>query len=359
MRSLNPFPQYLEKFTQRGFSPDPAQLLALEALALVHEKLVLSHHKKHLKLKKMLGLRPSSVKGLYFWGGVGRGKTLLMDIFFEQLPFKAKQRFHFHAFMRRVHQELKQLEGLKNPLTAIAKNITKQTQILCFDEFHVDDVADAMILGELFKTLFHEGLTIIFTSNTAPDQLYKNGVQRHLFLPVINLIKDKTTVMEIDQGQDYRKQALMEAGVYFSPLTDTHQQIIEHKFLQIATGDILYGHSVSIESRDIPTLALAHRLIWFDFKSICQTYRSAEDYLSLTAQFDTFFITRVPVLLEADNPPAKRFIHLIDVLYDHRAKLIISAAALPAELYQGKSLAKEFQRTISRLIEMQGHDYMQ
>jgi cell division protein ZapE len=363
MRIINPLPHYLEALAQRGIAPDPGQSSALEALAQVHEKLATAHKKSaghHLKrhLNKLLGLKQHPVKGLYFWGGVGRGKTLLMDIFFKHLPFKAKQRLHFHAFMRHVHHELKRLEGLKNPLSAIAKEIAKQTHIICFDEFHVDDVADAMILADLLQSLFHEGVTMIFTSNIAPDLLYKNGVQRHRFLPAINLIQEHTKIMEIDQGQDYRSLSLIQSGTYFSPLSDENQQAITNEFLHIATGDIVYGHSLRIEDRNIPTLALAHRLAWFDFKTICVSYRSAQDYLSLTEQFDTFIITHVPIMREADDAAAKRFVHLIDVLYDHQAKLIISAAAAPAQLYQGKALFKEFQRTISRLIEMQGKEYL-
>lgn len=363
MRITQPLPQYLEAFAHRGIAPDASQQKALEALAHVHEQLVRAHtqltaHRVKNHVNKLFGLKQHPVKGFYFWGGVGRGKTLIMDVFFGQLPFKAKQRLHFHSFMRHVHHEMKRLEGLKNPLTAIAKEISKETHIICFDEFFVDDVADAMILADLLQHLFHQGVTMLFTSNTAPDLLYKNGVQRHRFVPAIDLIKQHTDVMEIDQGHDYRAQALIQSGVYFYPLTDENQHLIEKEFLHIATGDIQYGHSVYIMDRDIPTLATAHRLVWFDFKTICVNYRSAQDYLELSEQFDTFIITHVPIMHEADDAAAKRFIHFIDVLYDHHAKLIISAAALPHELYQGAALSKEFQRTLSRLLEMQGEAYL-
>jgi cell division protein ZapE len=363
MQTTKPLDHYLQALAARGIEPDPSQRLALASLARLHNQITQAHiqltkHRLKHHLNKIFGLKQHPIKGLYFWGAVGRGKTLLMDVFFEHLPFKAKQRLHFHDFMRHIHHELARLQGLKNPLSAVAKQISKEAQILCFDEFHVEDVADAMILADLLQHLFHEGVTLIFTSNTAPDSLYKNGVQRHRFLPAIGLIKQFTEVMQIDQGQDYRTQALLEAGVYFYPHSVENQHAIEKEFLQLATGDISYGHPLRIMDREIPTLAIAHQLVWFDFKSICQTYRSAEDYLLLMEQFDTFIITQVPVLEPNNDAAAKRFIHLIDVLYDHHAKLILSAAAPPDQLYQGKTLVQAFQRTQSRLIEMQGRGYL-
>jgi cell division protein ZapE len=364
MRIENPLPQYLKAFAHRGLVPDPAQTQALEALARVHQSLVKAHiqtsgHKIKHHFNKLFGLKQHPVQGFYFWGGVGRGKTLLMDIFFDNIPFKAKQRLHFHVFMRHIHHELKRLEGLKNPLSTISKEIAKQTHIICFDEFFVDDVADAMILADLLQHLFHEGVTMVFTSNTEPDLLYKNGVQRHRFIPAIDLIKHHTTVMQIDQGVDYRSQSLIQSGVYFTPLNPDTQHRIEKEFLQLATGDVSYGHSVHIMDREIETIALAHSLVWFDFDKICVNYRSAQDYLELSEQFDTFIITQIPVMNEADNAAVKRFIHLIDVLYDQHCKLIISAQNLPQQLYQGMALSKEFQRTVSRLLEMQSHEYLQ
>jgi cell division protein ZapE len=364
MRITNPLPQYLEAFAHRGLAPDPAQSQALEALARVHVSLVKAHVQttgrkiKH-HFNKLFGLKQHPVKGFYFWGGVGRGKTLLMDIFFDNLPFKAKQRLHFHPFMRHIHHELKRLEGLKNPLSAIAKEIAKQTHIICFDEFFVDDVADAMILADLLQHLFHEGVTMVFTSNTEPDLLYKNGVQRHRFIPAIDLIKRHTSVMQIDQGIDYRSQSLIQSGVYFTPLNTDTQHRIQNEFLHLATGDISYGHSIHIMDRDIETIALAHSLVWFDFDKICVNYRSAQDYLELSEQFDTFIITHIPIMNEEDTPAAKRFIHLIDVLYDHHRKLIVSAQAPAHQLYQGTALNKEFQRTVSRLLEMQSQEYLE
>jgi cell division protein ZapE len=363
MRIINPTQQYLEAFAKRGIVPDASQANALKALAKTHEQLVrthtqITHHRIKHHVNKLFGFKQHPIQGYYFFGGVGRGKTLLMDVFFEHLPFKAKQRYHFHAFMRHTHQELKRLEGLKNPLAAIAKNIAKQTHVICFDEFFVDDVADAMILADLLGHLFHQGVTLLFTSNIAPELLYRNGVQRHRFVPVISLIKLHTAIMNIDAGQDYRAQALIQSGVYFHPLTDDNQRAIENEFLQLATGDIVYGHSVIIMEREIPTVALAHRLVWFDFKKICVNYRSAQDYLELCEQFDTFIITHVPIMADQDNAAAKRFIHFIDVLYDHHAKLVLSAAAPPHQLYLGTALAPDFQRTISRLIEMQGKEYL-
>lgn len=361
---MNPLAQYLETFAARGIEPDSVQMQALEALAQAYEKLVRAHmhlsgHKLKHHLNKLFSLKQHPVPGFYFWGGVGRGKTLLMDVFFNHLPFRAKKRLHFHPFMRHIHKQLKSLEGLKNPLAAIAKQIAKEAHVICFDEFFVDDVADAMILSDLLQHLFHEGVTMLFTSNTAPDLLYKNGVQRHRFVPAINLIKQYTQVMEIDKGTDYRSQTLIHSGVYFTPLTDANQQAINREFLQLATGDIVYGHCVKVNGREIPALATAHCLVWFNFNDICVSYTSAQDYLSLAEQFDTFIVTLVPVMHPKDDAAAKRFVHLIDVLYDHHCKVILSAQAAPHDLYQGSSLQKEFQRTVSRLIEMHSKEYIE
>lgn len=363
MHASNPLKLYQQTLTERGITPDATQLQVLEALATIHKKLTDTHIKlTHKKIKhhmnKVFGLKQHPVKGLYLWGGVGRGKTLLMDVFFEHLPFRAKQRLHFHRFMRHVHHEMKRLEGMKNPLRAIAKETAKQTHILCFDEFYVDDVADAMILGNLLDQLFHEGVTIIFTSNTEPSELYKKGVQRQLFVPAIKLIQKFTDVIHVDAGQDYRIQTLLNHGVYFTPLNDANREAIKSEFLKLATGKVEYGNTVSALGREIPKVASAHDLVWFDFKDICVSARSAQDYLALTEQFDTFIVTGVPVLRAEDDAAARRFIHIVDVLYDHHDTLIINAETSPDKIYQGQSLQKDFQRTQSRLIEMQSESYL-
>lgn len=354
---------YQNTLSNKGITPDPLQAEALVLLADIHLKLVKTHHRlTHERLKhhanKLFGLKQHPVPGVYFWGGVGRGKTLMMDVFFEHLPFKAKQRLHFHQFMRQVHKDLARLQGLKNPLRTIASEMAKHAHVVCFDEFHVDDVADALILAELVTYIYHEGVTLLFTSNTAPDDLYKQGVQRQLFTPMISLVKTQSHVLHFTQEEDYRLRVLMESGVYFSPLNIKTQESMKHEFLHLATGPIKYGHSITVCEREVPTVAIAHDIIWFDFNDICKSARSAQDYMQLTEQFDTFFVSHVPQMNAALDSAAKRFIHFVDVLYDAKATLVISAEVPIATLYTGQDLRNEFQRTISRLIEMQTEQYL-
>jgi cell division protein ZapE len=354
---------YLKTLASRSITPDPLQSEALVLLADIHMKLVKTHHQMtHQRIKhhvnKLFGLKQNPVKGVYFWGGVGRGKTLMMDVFFEHIPFKAKQRLHFHQFMRQVHKDLARLQGLKNPLRAIANEIAKHAHVVCFDEFHVDDVADALILAELVTYIYHEGVTLLFTSNIAPDDLYKNGVQRQLFTPMIARLKEHSHVLHFTQPQDYRLTILMTAGVYFSPLNIKTQECMKHEFAKLATGPIKYGHKIIIFEREIPTIALAHKMVWFDFHEICETARSAQDYLQVTELFDTFFVSHVHQMSATQDNAAKRFIHWVDVLYDAKATLVISAEVPIVSLYTGQELRHEFQRTSSRLIEMQTEQYL-
>ncbi len=355
--------EYLRILGEKQIKPDSEQRAAMQQLATIAEQLSsthkkLTHHKIKHHLNKLFGFKQHPVKGIYFWGSVGRGKSMLMDLFFQNLPFRAKKRVHFHPFMRHVHAQLTQLQGMKNPLRAVAKEIAKETHVICFDEFFVDDVADALILGELLEQIFHEGVTLIFTSNTAPDALYKSGVQRHLFLPTIRLIKNFTQVINLDAGEDYRLRTLLETGVFFTPIDAHTQMTIKKEFKTLATGEITYGHDIEIIDRKIPTIAIAHKLIWFSFKDICMSNRSSHDYLALLETFDTFIVTDVPQLHNADKSASKRFVHLIDVLYDNHATLIMSSEVDITELYKGQDLKAEFMRTSSRLREMFSKDYL-
>lgn len=354
---------YLNALAHKGVTPDPLQAEALVLLGDIHFKLVRTHHLlTHERLKhhanKIFGLKQHPIKGVYFWGGVGRGKTLMMDVFFEHLPFKAKQRLHFHHFMRQVHKDLARLQGLKNPLRTIAREMAKHAHVVCFDEFYVDDVADALILAELVTYIYHEGVTLLFTSNTAPDDLYKQGVQRQLFTPMITLVKTHSHVLHFTQDQDYRLKVLMNEGVYFSPLNIKAQEGMKQEFAHLATGPIKYGHNITLFEREIPTTALTHNMVWFDFNDICKSARSAQDYILLTEQFNTFFVSHIPQMNAALDSAAKRFVHFVDVLYDAKAVLVISAEVPIATLYTGQDLRNEFQRTISRLIEMQTEQYL-
>lgn len=357
------FKTYLNDLSAREIMPDPAQTAVLKQLADIHYSLSQRHTKlTHQKIKhhvnKVFGFKQNPIKGLYCWGSVGRGKTLLMDCFYEHLPFRAKNRLHFHDFMQHIHREMHRLQGLKNPLRAIAKDMAKHTHVLCFDEFVVEDVADAMILGELLEQLFHEGITLLATSNTAPEDLYKGGVQRQRFMQAIQNLKAHTDIVHLDTEQDYRLKTLMEAGVYFHPLNESTQEAIKHEFTKLATGLVRYGEDIPIQNRHIPTRAIANDVIWFDFNDICTGARAASDYLEIATHYKTVFITHVPQMSARDDAAAKRFMHLIDVLYDKGIAVVISAAVDVQALYQGKDLKQSFERTQSRLIEMQSRDYL-
>jgi cell division protein ZapE len=292
-------------------------------------------------------------KGIYCWGGVGRGKTLLMDLFFNHLTLQKKQRLHFHAFMRQIHAKLHEQKGQKNPLRLIAKNWAKNTQVLCLDEMMVDDVADAMILAQLLEALHEAGVILVFTSNTAPDNLYKNGVQRQRFLPAIDLIKSKTEVVFIGEGVDYRSKILSESGTFFTPLNEENAARIKNEFELLTQGVYENNKNLLINDHVFITQACSEHIAWFSFHELCEKPRAYPDYLALSEQFKALFVTDMPICAARDDAAVKRFIHLIDVLYDAKITLILSAAAAIPDLYQGKSLKKEFERTQSRLVEMQ------
>ena len=298
------------------------------------------------------------IKGLYFWGGVGRGKTYLIDSFYDSLPFKEKQRIHFHRFMQMVHTQLRTLKEVSDPLQTVADNIASETEVLCFDEFHVSDITDAMLLGGLLKALFERGVILVTTSNEAPDQLYWDGLQRERFLPVIDLIKKYTEVVNVDSGVDYRLNYLDKAEIYHSPLDDKATARLEIYFNHIAPSEVMQGVPIEIEGRMIQTIRLADGVVWFDFDAICDGPRGPADYIEIARLFQSVLISELPIMDEMTNDKAKRFMILVDEFYDRNVKLIITAADEPSKLYTGKRLAKPFLRTISRLEEMHSHDYL-
>ena len=298
------------------------------------------------------------IKGLYFWGGVGRGKTYIIDSFYDSLPFKEKQRIHFHRFMQMVHAQLRDLNDVEDPLQIVADNIASETEVLCFDEFHVSDITDAMLLGGLLKGLLERGVVLVTTSNEAPDQLYWDGLQRERFLPVIDLIKKYTTVVNVDSGIDYRLRFLDKAEIYHSPLDDKAMEMLGINFNHIAPNEVTEGLAIEIEGRVIQTIHHADGVVWFDFDAICDGPRGPADYIEIARLFQTVLISDIPVMDEVTNDKAKRFMTLIDEFYDRNVKVIVTAAAGPSGLYTGKRLAKPFLRTISRLEEMHTHDYL-
>ncbi len=300
------------------------------------------------------------VKGLYFWGGVGRGKTYLMDNFYESLPFREKMRAHFHRFMRRVHRELKQLAGEKNPLERVADNIAEEARVICFDEFFVSDITDAMLLGTLLEHLFARGVTLVATSNIVPDRLYENGLQRQRFLPAIALLNRHTSVVNVDGGVDYRLRALEQAELYHAPLGPDAERAMLDAFNRLApaTEEVKEAVEIEVEGRRIPCRFIAEDVIWFDFEVICNIPRSQNDYIELAKEFHAVLVGNVHQMGRKNDDHARRFVNMVDEFYDRNVKLVLSAEVDMVSLYTEGKLSFEFERTRSRLLEMQSHDYL-
>ncbi|MFI4918726.1 MAG: cell division protein ZapE [Legionellales bacterium] len=298
-----------------------------------------------------------AIQGLYIYGPVGVGKTYLVDLFYQQLEEEKKNRFHFHHFMQQVDVKLRKLQGQKNPLQRLAKELAKSTRVLCFDEFLIHDVAYAMILAELLPALVANGIVLVISSNTAPDDLYLNGVQRARFLPVIALIKNHCDVLYLNEQKDYRlgRKTLIEA--YWSPLNEQTQQAMERQF-SLLTQEVEENGAINIQNRSIPYLKCGLRSVWFEFAVLCNFPRSQLDYLELADRFDTLFLSGIPVLTEGHTIQVIMFIHFIDVMYDRGIKVVISAAVSVEKLYVQGEMISTFQRTLSRLLEMQSVDYL-
>jgi len=299
------------------------------------------------------------LKGLYIWGGVGCGKTYLMNMFYQQLPTQKKRRVHFHRFMQWIHEELEQLEGVADPLQHIAKKMAEDVCILCLDEMHVIDITDAMLLNRLFAHLFEAGIVLVTTSNSEPDALYKDGLQRERFLPAIALLKQHTKVLKMDGGVDYRLRTLERSEVYFllsDPLAE--QQLAG--YYQRLSGITLHEErtDIIINQRSIKVKKWADSIVWFDFSAVCDTLRSTDDYMQIGRIFQTVLISAIPIMDSTRDDAARRFVNMIDVFYDLQVNVIVSAATEPERLYQATQLAVEFKRTASRLREMQSKDYL-
>ena len=300
-----------------------------------------------------------NVKGIYLWGGVGRGKTYLMDLFFECLPFERKKRTHFHRFMQSVHSKLTALQGQKNPLAELADSIASDTRVLCFDEFFVIDIGDAMILGGLLEELFKRDVVLVATSNIYPDGLYENGLQRDRFLPAIKLINQHTTVIELKSDTDYRLRSLSQANLYLWPNTESADQRLGDKFLELTRDSALApGPQLLVLERRLQTRHVSGDVVWFEFGELCGGPRSAFDYVEIAKLFHTVILSNIPQMSDDTNDSARRFVSLIDELYDRKVKLLVSAQVPIADLYTGKGLAFPFERTESRLLEMQSHEYL-
>jgi cell division protein ZapE len=353
---------YRRELRDNGYQSDPAQLAAVAALSQLRQRLIRRHRaaSKGLKLLRALVRRAAlpPEPGLYLWGGVGRGKTWLMDMFYDSLPFTQKRRRHFHRFMQDVHVGLKENTGHQAPLARVADSIAAGVEVLCFDEFYVSDIADAMILGTLLGALFERGVTLVATSNSPPDELYRDGLQRQRFLPAIELIQQHTQVMAVDGGTDYRLRRLTRAGTYLLTSTPGTDARLAGLFRGLTRGTQAQPGEIQIAGRKIATMASDPQAIWFEFDALCEGPRSVEDYIEVARTWPTVLVTHVPVLTAQHEDAARRFIALVDELYDRRVNLVITAAAPLLQLYQGERLHFEFQRVLSRLNEMQTPEYL-
>lgn len=363
----SPLARYERDLQRNDFRHDPAQEAAVQHLQHLHDQLVSAWKAEQQQslfgnfFKRFSGDSSRElVRGLYFWGGVGRGKTYLMDNFFESLPFEQKLRAHFHRFMRRVHAELKKLDGKKNPLKLVADTIAAEARVICFDEFFVSDITDAMILGTLMEELFAHGVTLVATSNIVPDGLYKDGLQRARFLPAIDLLNKHTLVVNVDGGVDYRLRALEQAELYHHPLDEAADESLMCSFKSLiqAGAEVRERLEVEVEGRMIQSRFISEGIIWFDFVDLCDGPRSQNDYIELAREYHTVILSNVPGLGRAKDDQARRFVNLVDEFYDRQVKLVISAELPLAELYSTGKLDFEFQRTVSRLLEMQSHEYL-
>ncbi len=348
---------YHQTLAERGYHADPAQLRAVAALQRCQDEWAAYKARRSNAVTKLL-VRPPLPRGVYMFGGVGRGKSFLMDCFFQAVPLTRKTRLHFHEFMREVHRELQELKGIQDPLEELGKRIARRFRLICFDEFHVADVTDAMILYRLLDALFKNRVSIVTTSNFHPDGLYPNGLHRDRILPAIELLKQHLEVINVDNGTDYRQRSLEHVELYHSPLNEGTEQALTTAFESLAEArdeDPL----LHIEHREIRARRRAGGVVWFDFAQLCGGPRSQNDYLELATQFHTLILSNVPAMPPRLASEARRFTLLVDVLYDRRVKLIISAAVPADQLYTEGPLAHEFPRTVSRLQEMQSKEYLE
>ncbi|HYL23941.1 MAG TPA: cell division protein ZapE [Burkholderiales bacterium] len=343
---------YEESLAKRGFVSDPAQWRAVERLQRLYEEWSAYKARRNTALKRLL-VHPELPKGVYLWGPVGRGKSFLMDAFYRCVPLVRKRRVHFHHFMREIHRELDELRGTQDPLAAAAQRTARRHRLICFDEFHVSDIADAMILGRFLEQVMNRGVEFVMTSNYHPDTLYPNGLQRERFLPAIEMIKKRLDIVGVDNGTDYRRLKMERMKVYhissdaplakiFDELRDVEQE----------------RQPLDVEGRTIPYRKRAGGLVWFDFDVLCGGPRSYADYVDLAKRFHTVMLSGVPRMAAKDSDAARRFTWLVDVFYDDRVNLIVAAAAEPEDLFTAGAQAAEFQRTVSRLHEMQTVEYL-
>lgn len=362
MNKMTPLDKYKSDIASGKLLVDTAQENAVLHLQRIFAELTAAQagvvtRPWYKKLAKRAG-KPVAIRGVYFWGGVGRGKTCLMDTFYECLPGDHKMRIHFHRFMHRIHEELKQRQGMENPLSDIAKTLRREARIICFDEFFVSDITDAMLLGGLFEQLFARGITLVATSNIPPDELYLNGLQRVRFLPTIALIKANNDIINVDSGIDYRLRTLKNAEIYHYPLDRQAGVNLDLYFDQLAVEPKREDVEIKVHDRQLAVRREADGIAFFEFSVLCESNRSQVDYIEISQCYNTILLANVAVMGRESDDTARRFIALVDEFYERQVKLIISAAVPMAQLYAGGILSFEFRRCLSRLQEMQSEEYL-
>jgi len=347
---------YQEQLLVKGFKCDEAQLRAVQSLDRCATQWA-QFEAKGSWLSSLFN-KKEAPKGVYLYGGVGRGKSFLMDCFYQSVQTKRKTRLHFHEFMREVHHELQALQGTVNPLDAMGRKISERYDLICFDEFHVSDITDAMILHRLLQSLFDHQVGFVTTSNFHPNDLYPDGLHRDRLLPAMALLNEKLEVIRVDAGTDYRQLTLEQADLYLCPNDERAERSMLMTFERLMAHDTLMSNTLTIESREIQARKVSKNVVWFDFETLCGGPRSHHDYLEIASRFQTVFLSDVPQMNERMASPARRFTWLVDVLYDRRVKLVMSAQVPPEQLYLQGPLSHEFPRTVSRLTEMQSQEFL-
>ncbi|CAO3298324.1 TPA: AFG1 family ATPase [Stenotrophomonas maltophilia] len=355
---LTPSQRYAEGVARGDWQNDPAQHAALAELDRIHLGLLDSAEDGWLDRLSSFWKKPEPVKGLYFWGGVGRGKTFLVDLFYDGLPIKQKYRTHFHRFMRSVHERLREHQGQSDPLAKIAQEWRSNLRVLVLDEFFVTDIGDAMLLARLLERLFAEGVTLVTTSNTAVENLYLNGLQRESFLPAIGLLQRFCVELYAEGTEDYRMRALTRSPVYRAPLAADSDEWLATRWNELSGGQPAKPGNIEIEGRKIPVRGRGKSIAWFDFAALCEGPRGPSDYIEIAHEFNTVLLGGIPAFDRLNEDAARRFVNLIDELYDRHVNLVCTASTSPVELYTGQRLQGAFERTASRLIEMQSAEYL-
>lgn len=359
---MTPLQRYQLDIKNRRIKADEKQRQAVQHTQRVYSELLLAEKKKNNFFSSLLGNKKIPVRGLYLWGGTGRGKTYLVDCFYECLPGDKKHRVHFHRFMLDIHQQLEDLPKSSNPLEIIAAKLADKINVLCLDEFHVHDIADAMLLAGLLKPMFERGITLLSTSNINIQNLYKNGLQRERFMYAIELLQEYTEEFDLGDGTDYRFDILGKSqNLYIIDEENSKEKgedFLAFKLSELAPCKPKNNRTIEVNNREIQYVSSADDVIWFDFYELCQTNRSAHDYIEIAERYQTILLSNIPVFTEKDDAAAKRFIHFIDAIYDHNVKLLATSNARPEELYHGHRLSFAFDRTISRLTEMGTEQYL-